>query len=65
MNRELIDKLTRNARFYHNEAIALAEKSERRDNRHLGAEEAKTISELLREAAKALEGANNEETSPR
>ena len=59
--RELIDKLASNARFYRNESVALAEKPERRDNRHLGAQEAWTISELLYEAAKALEGENHEQ----
>lgn len=52
---DLTDKLERNARFYANEAAALAEDPARRDRRHLGAAEATTISELLREAAAALE----------
>ena len=53
--KDLIEKLTRNARFYRNEAVALAEKPERRDNRFLGSQEAQTISELLSEAASELE----------
>jgi hypothetical protein len=50
----IIEKLERNARFYHNESIALAEAPDRRDRRRLGAEEAGTIAELLREAVAAL-----------
>jgi hypothetical protein len=51
----LIERLERNARFYHNEAAALAEKPERRDNRYLGSREAQTIADLLNEAASALQ----------
>lgn len=51
---DLIEKLERNARFYANEAIALAEAPDRRDRRRLGSQEAATISQLLREAANAL-----------
>lgn len=54
MSQELIDKLERNARFYHNESVALAEAPDRRDRRRLGSEEAATISKLLREAADSL-----------
>lgn len=53
---ELTDKLARNAKFYANESLALSEDSARRDRRQLGAKEAATISQLLREAADALEG---------
>ena len=52
---ELLEKLRRNARFYQNEATALAENYIRRDNRFLGAEEAKTIGSLLTEAADYIE----------
>lgn len=51
---EIIEKLNRNAKFYEAEAAALAEVSERRDRRRLGAEEAATMAALLREAAIAL-----------
>jgi hypothetical protein len=51
---ELSEKLERNARFYASEAVALGEDQKRRDRRHLGAKEAATIAELLREAAEAL-----------
>lgn len=60
MNTETIEKLDRNAQFYENEAVALAEKSERRDRRKLGAEEAATIAGLLREASAALAGRSSE-----
>lgn len=53
---ELTDKLARNAKFYANESLALGEDIARRDRRQLGAKEAATISQLLREAADALEG---------
>lgn len=48
---ELLEKLERNARFYSIEAMELGKDSSRRDRRCLGAEEAATISQLLREAA--------------
>lgn len=51
---ELTDKLERNARFYANESLALAEDPARRDRRHLGSKEAATIAQMLREAADAL-----------
>lgn len=51
---ELVGQLERNAKFYENEAMALAERIERRDNRRLGANEARTIADLLRQAAAAL-----------
>lgn len=47
---DLIEKLERNALFYENESRFLAGSPERRDRRHLGAEEAGQIAELLREA---------------
>jgi hypothetical protein len=50
----LIERLEREARFYRGEALALAEKPERRDNRRMGSMEALTIAGLLSEAAKAL-----------
>lgn len=55
--KDLIAKLKRNSEFYLNEYCALDEEHERRDRRRLGAREAKTISDLLRDAAAALEAA--------
>lgn len=52
---ELTEKLARNAKFYAQESLALGEDPTRRDRRQLGAKEAATISQLLREAADALE----------
>jgi hypothetical protein len=52
---ELTEKLSRNARFYAAESVALGEDVARRDRRNLGAKEAATISQLLREAADALQ----------
>lgn len=52
---DLTEKLARNARFYATESLALREDPTRRDRRQLGADEAATISQLLREAADALE----------
>lgn len=51
---ELIEKMERNARFYSNESLALGEDITRRDRRHLGSQEAATISQIFREAADAL-----------
>lgn len=50
----LVEKLLRNARFYRNEAVSLEEVPDRRDNRKLGADEARTISDLLGDAAAAI-----------
>ena len=60
LSEQLIEKLEANARFYENEAVALAEAPDRRDRRRLGAQEARTISELLRDAAAALRRADAE-----
>lgn len=49
---EIIEKLERNARFYESEAAAFKPEGAR----HIGPKEAKTIAELLTEAANALRG---------
>lgn len=52
---DLIEKLARNARFYASESVSLGEDPQRRDRRHLGAKEAASIAQMLREAVDALE----------
>jgi len=61
MSGDLIARLERNAHFYASEAKALAEKPDRRDNRHLGSQEAKTIAELMNEAVAALTSTEREQ----
>lgn len=50
----LIEKLLRNAHTYSKEAEWLAQDERHRDVRQLGSREAKTIADLLREAADEL-----------
>jgi hypothetical protein len=55
---DLIAKLFAEARFYQDEANALKEDEQRRDNRHMGWREAQTITDLLNDAAKELKSAH-------
>lgn len=52
---EDVEKLRRNARFYRNEANALAADEARRDRRRFGSREAATVAELLESAVTMLE----------